>query len=72
MKQGNYDYVYLMKDKKTGNTEASVTEGNWWETENNYTLLVYYKPLGGRVDELVSVTQVNSLANRPAIETRQF
>lgn len=72
MKQGNYDYMYLIKDRKTGNAEASVTEGNWWETENNYTLLVYYKPLGGRVEELVSVTQVNSLANRPTIETRQF
>ena len=72
MKQGIYDYMYLMRDKKTGKTDAADTEGNWWETENNYTLLIYYKPLGGRADELVGITQVNSLANRPAIETRQF
>jgi hypothetical protein len=72
MKQGIYDYMYLMRDKKTGKTDAADTEGNWWETENNYTLLIYYKPLGGRADELVGITQINSLANRPAIETRQF
>jgi hypothetical protein len=72
MKQGNYDYIYLLRDRKTGKLDALTTEGNWWETENNYTLLIYYRPMGGRADELVGITQVNSLANRPTIETRQF
>jgi hypothetical protein len=72
LKQGQYDYMYLLRDKKTGKIESLETEGNWWETENNYMLLIYYRPLGGRADELVGITQVNSLANRPTIETRQF
>lgn len=72
LKQGYYDYMYLLRDQKTGKIDALQTEGNWWETENNYTLLIYYKPLGGRADELVGIAQANSLANRPAIETRQF
>jgi hypothetical protein len=72
LKQGNYDYMYLLKDKKTGKIDASQTEGNWWETENIYTILIYYRPLGGRADELVGIAQGNSLANRPTIETRQF
>jgi hypothetical protein len=72
LKQGYYDYMYILRDQKTGKTDALETEGNWWETENNYMLLIYYRPLGGRADELVGITQVNSLSNRPTIETRQF
>ncbi len=70
LKQGYYDYIYLLKDKKTGQVSADNTEGNWWETENNYTILVYYRTLGGRTDELVGITQINSLANRPQMENR--
>lgn len=65
LKQALYDYIYVTKDKKTNALDTEVTEGNWWETENIYTILIYYKPLGGRVEELVGMTQVNSLANRP-------
>jgi hypothetical protein len=72
LKQGNYDYMYIVRDRKTGKIDGLTTEGNWWETENNYTLLIYYRPMGGRTDELVGITQVNSLSNRPTIETRQF
>jgi hypothetical protein len=70
LKQGLYDYIYVTKDKKTKQLSADVTEGNWWETENNYTILIYYRALGGRADELVGLTQVNSLANRPNLNNR--
>jgi len=69
-KQGFYDYIYLVKDDRTGLTIAEETEGNWWEAENNYTILIYYRPLGGRADELISVNRVNSLANRPSMERK--
>lgn len=65
LKQGLYDYVYVTRDKKTKQISADMTEGNWWETENTYTILIYYRSLGGRTDELIGITQVNSLANRP-------
>ena len=70
LKQGNYDYMYITKDRKTNQLSAEITEGNWWETENNYTLLVYYRPLGGRADELVGITTINSLAGRPNLNNR--
>lgn len=70
LKQGIYDYMYLLRDRKNGQSDAAQTEGNWWETENNYTILVYYRPMGGRADELVSILQVNALANRPQMERR--
>ncbi len=70
LKQGLYDYIYVTRDKKTNQVSTDVTEGNWWETENNYTILIYYRTLGGRADELVGITQINSLANRPNFNQR--
>ena len=65
LKQGYYDYFYVLRDKD-GNVDASQTEGNFFETENSYLILVYYRPLGGRFDELVGLGRVNSLqTNNP-------
>jgi hypothetical protein len=63
LKQGFYSYSYLTKDELNKNdfANAELTEGNYWETENNYTILVYYRPFGGRHDELVGLRQVSSL-----------
>lgn len=66
LKNGYYDYCYVTVDKNDKNRKASFefTEGNYWESENTYTILVYYRPLAGRSDELISVAQVNSLTGR--------
>jgi len=66
LKQGYYDYAYALSPaagKQAFNTDE--TEGNIWEAENEYTILVYYRELGGRYDQLVNVTTLNSLQNRP-------
>ncbi len=62
LKQGYYSYTYVTKDIKTKNAkpDATDTDGNYWETENNYTILVYYRSLGGRSDELVGAATINS------------
>jgi hypothetical protein len=65
LKQGYYDYCYLAKNKDGSNPSLDYTEGNYWETENSYTLLVYYRPLGGRADELIGYNRLNSLTSRP-------
>lgn len=67
MKQGYYSYTYVTKDKNNENAIADVTltDGNLWETENDYTVFVYYKSVNGRHDELVGITTVNTrLLNR--------
>jgi hypothetical protein len=66
LKQGYYSYTYVVKDSKNKNNPTSVeqTEGNYWETENDYTVLVYYRSLSGRHDELIGVSNVNSLGSR--------
>lgn len=67
LKMGYYDYCYATIDRNDPKRKASFdfTEGNYWESENNYTILVYYRQLGGRADELVGLTTINSLTNRP-------
>ncbi len=62
LKQGYYSYTYLTKDidNRKAKPEVAQTDGNYWETENNYTILVYYRSLSGRSDELVGAVTLNS------------
>lgn len=64
LKQGYYNYMYGVIPRGHHRLNMSNTEGNWWETENNYIILVYYRPLGGRADELIGMRTLNSLENR--------
>jgi hypothetical protein len=50
--------MFVAKDKTIGSVE--VMEGNHWETENDYTIFVYYRPDGAIADQLVGVKLVNS------------
>jgi hypothetical protein len=63
MKQGYYSYCYVTVDKSDPNMKPSFiqTEGNHLETENNYMILVYYRALGSRTDEIVGITRFNTL-----------
>lgn len=67
LKQGYYDYTYITKNTDNTNPSFEFTEGNFWETDNNYTILVYYRPLGGRADELIGFTRINSLVGRQGL-----
>ncbi len=60
LKQGVYDYCYVLVPKGGGAIDMSRTEGNWETTENNYTILLYYLPSGGRYDHLVGMATVSS------------
>ncbi len=63
MKMGYYNYAYVTLNSGDPHAVASfeMTEGNHFETENNYDILVYYRPLGGRADQLVGIYAMNSL-----------
>ena len=60
LKQGYYDYAYAMLPR--GGTEPSfdITEGSWHETDNSYTILIYYRPFGGRYDQLIGARTFSS------------
>lgn len=68
LKQGFYNYSYItLPDKKQPGTTFTFdnTEGNYWGTENEYTVLVYYRPFGARADELIGMARLNSLLRKP-------
>ena len=60
LKQGVYDYTYVWVDK-AGKPDLNALEGSYFETENDYQLLVYYRPAGARWEELVGYKLLNSL-----------
>jgi len=62
LKQGVYDYMYAVAPKK-GGTKLDLTEleGHWYETENDYTILIYYHPFGARYDRLVGYYGYNTI-----------
>lgn len=66
LKQGYYSYTYVTRDtrNKTEKADATLTDGNFWETENEYTVLFYYRSFSSRYDELVGVSTISSLNGR--------
>ncbi len=67
LKQGYYNYSYITLDagKAPGNRFSfENTEGNFTNTENSYTVLVYFRPFGARADELIGLAYLNTLSGR--------
>lgn len=63
LKQGVYDYTYIWVDNN-GKADDTPIEGSHFETENEYQLLVYYRPVSGRWDELVGYRLLSNKQQR--------
>lgn len=67
LKQGFYNYSYVsIPDSAAKSNKKTIfnTEGDYWGTENMYTILVYYRPFGGRADELIGYSTISSVFQR--------
>jgi hypothetical protein len=51
----------VVKDIRTGKADESLIEGNHWETENEYTVWVYWHEMGSLYDRLIAVQNISSL-----------
>jgi hypothetical protein len=62
LKQGYYSYSYILRDKAGPDPmlDFNETEGDHWETENAYSIFVYYRSPGARHDHLIGFTTVHS------------
>lgn len=60
LKQGFYNYKYVVVDEKNDLQEGFIS-GNFDETENNYVVVVYYRDLGSRYDKLIGIGSANSV-----------
>ena len=58
-KQGFYNYKYVLVDRD-GSVDEGAVSGNFWQTENEYTVLVYFRDLGARFDRIIGMGQANS------------
>jgi hypothetical protein len=64
LKQGYYSYGYALVDKNDPSKRNDL-DGNYWETENSYTILVYYKSFTDQADQLIGISQINNRSDRP-------
>lgn len=60
LKQGAYNYQYVVRPTKGGKPSSDLLEGSYWETENEYQIFVYYRPFGERYDRLIGFKQLQS------------
>lgn len=64
LKQGYYNYQYVTaipsRDGQKRHASLDFTEGNFWETENGYHIMVYHREIGIRYDRLVGYRYLQS------------
>ena len=60
LKQGYYNYLYAALPKTADQPDFEETEGDWFETKNLYTILVYFRPFGGRYDRIIGAFSFSS------------
>jgi hypothetical protein len=58
LKQGSYNYQYLFVPTRSSMGQTALIEGDYYQTENEYKVMVYHRPLGGRYDKLVGMVVV--------------
>ncbi len=54
LKQGFYDYKYVVLDEDNQVNDIAI-DGSFYQTDNEYTVLVYYHPLGSLYDQVIGV-----------------
>ena len=58
LKQGFYNYSYVVVKPGKAPDEA-ILEGCYSQTENRYDILVYFRPVGGRYDQVLGYADID-------------
>ena len=61
LKQGYYDYMYVMVPKGKTDIDFTFIEGTQFDTENQYTILVYYHDIKRNTDLLYGYLDFNNV-----------
>ena len=61
IKQGFTNYHYVIADTKGVIDNENAIDGNFYQTENEYNVLVYYRENTGRYDRIIGKGTANSL-----------
>lgn len=60
IKQGFTNFQYVIADKKGKIDHANAVDGNFYQTENNYQVIVYYRGINERYDKVIGKGTANS------------
>lgn len=60
IKQGFTNFQYQIADDKGNIDGENAIDGNFWQTENDYTILVYYRENNDRYQKVIGKATVNS------------
>lgn len=60
LKQGFYNYKYIVANSNKS-IEEGLISGNFYQTENNYKVIVYYRDLGARYDKIIGLGEGSSV-----------
>lgn len=58
LKMGVYNYRYLWVSSVNGKVLDAPADGSFYETENEYSIYIYYRGIGDRADRLLGVHSV--------------
>ena len=64
LKQGFYNYEYAFLPEGSTQYDLTTLEGSYSLTENYYEVLVYFRPIGARYDQMVGYNRVSYNAPR--------
>ena len=60
IKQGFTNFHYQIADEKGNIDGENAVDGNFWQTENDYTILVYYRENNDRYQKVIGKATANS------------
>jgi hypothetical protein len=63
LKQGYYNYQYVFVPRGAAQGQVVRTEGSFYQTENEYTIAVFYRPMGARYDRLIGRAVIRNAQN---------
>jgi hypothetical protein len=55
LKEGYYNYLFVTRKDSQSPALTSTIEGDHYQTENEYRVMVYFRPFGQRYDRLIGV-----------------
>ncbi len=61
IKQGFVNYQFVIADKNGKIDHENAIDGNFFQTENNYSILVYYRENGQRFDKIIGKGDASSI-----------
>jgi len=59
LKQGYYDYMFALRTAENV-LDMDPLEGSWYETENEYYVIAYYRDFGGEYDRVIAAATLTS------------